>query len=61
VVAVLHGYVEPSRYRLLAYTTPYADFLAERGFLVSHPNYRGHPALRGISARACATLTPWTS
>lgn len=51
VVVVLHGYVEPSRYRLLAYTTPYADFLAERGFLVLHPNYRGHPPSEGLPAR----------
>jgi dipeptidyl aminopeptidase/acylaminoacyl peptidase len=50
VVVVLHGYVEPSRYRLLAYTTPYADFLAERGFLVLHPNYRGHPPSEGAPA-----------
>jgi len=50
VVVVLHGYVEPSRYRLLAYTTPYADFLAERGFLVLHPNYRGHPPSEGSPA-----------
>jgi len=51
VVVVLHGYVEPSRYRLLAYTTPYADFLADRGFLVLHPNYRGHPPSEGSPAR----------
>lgn len=51
VVVVLHGYVEPSRYRLLAYTTPYADFLAERGFLVLHPNYRGHPPSEGLPAQ----------
>jgi dipeptidyl aminopeptidase/acylaminoacyl peptidase len=50
VAVVLHGYVEPSRYRLLAYTTPYADFLAERGFLVLHPNYRGHPPSEGSPA-----------
>lgn len=51
VVGVLHGYVEPSRYRLLAYTAPYADFLAQRGFLVLHPNYRGHPPSQGEPAR----------
>ncbi|ADW21599.1 putative peptidase [Thermus scotoductus SA-01] len=50
VVVVLHGYVEPSRYRLLAYTTPYADFLAEEGYLVLHPNYRGHPPSEGKPA-----------
>ncbi|GGN00506.1 peptidase [Thermus composti] len=51
VVVVLHGYVEPSRYRLLAYTTSYADFLAERGYLVLHPNYRGHPPSEGAPAQ----------
>ena len=44
VVAVLHGYVEPSRYRLLAYTTPYADFLAERGCKL--PPFCYHPYQR---------------
>lgn len=47
VVLVLHGYVEPSRYRLLDYTTWYADALARSGFLVIHPNYRGHGASGG--------------
>ncbi|APD08417.1 MULTISPECIES: alpha/beta hydrolase family protein [Thermus] len=51
VVVVLHGYVEPSRYRLLAYTARYADWLAGEGFLVLHPNYRGHPPSEGAPAR----------
>ncbi|GAA5336478.1 MULTISPECIES: alpha/beta hydrolase family protein [Thermus] len=51
VVVVLHGYVEPSRYRLLAYTARYADWLAQEGFLVLHPNYRGHPPSEGAPAR----------
>lgn len=51
VVVVLHGYVPPTGYRLLAYTTPYADWLAERGFLALHPNYRGHPPSQGEPAR----------
>jgi dipeptidyl aminopeptidase/acylaminoacyl peptidase len=42
VVLVLHGYVTPSTYRTLAYTTRYADALARAGFLVIHPDYRGH-------------------
>ena len=45
VVVVLHGYVEPSRYRLLAYTTPYADFLAERGY---DPVFGARPLRRVI-------------
>ncbi|PYE53044.1 alpha/beta hydrolase family protein [Deinococcus yavapaiensis] len=47
VVLVLHGYVDPSTYRLLDYTTRYADALARAGFLVIHPNYRGHGASQG--------------
>lgn len=42
VVLVNHGYVEPSVYRTLTYTTRYADALARAGFLVIHPNYRGY-------------------
>ena len=43
VVMVLHGYVNPADYELLAYTTRYADQLAEAGYMVFHPNYRHHP------------------
>ncbi len=43
-VVVAHGYVYPRNYPVLAYTTPYADALARAGFLVVHPNYRGHGA-----------------
>lgn len=43
VVIVLHGYVDPARYQILAYTTRYADAFARAGFLVLHPNYRNHP------------------
>ncbi len=43
VVIVLHGYVEPSRYRTLTYTTFYADALARAGYLVIHPNLRNFP------------------
>ncbi len=43
VVLVLHGYVNPSEYDLLAYTATYADALARAGFMVFHPNYRHHP------------------
>lgn len=42
VVVVLHGYVNPARYRTLTYTTRYADALARAGFVVLHPDYRGH-------------------
>lgn len=43
VVIVLHGYVDPSVYRMQPYTTRYADGLAEAGYFVLHPNYRSYP------------------
>ena len=43
VVIVLHGYINPADYELLDYTTRYADDLAEAGYMVFHPSYRGHP------------------
>ena len=43
VVILLHGYVNPADYELLAYTTRYADELAEAGYMVFHPSYRHHP------------------
>jgi dipeptidyl aminopeptidase/acylaminoacyl peptidase len=43
VVLVLHGYVNPRAYRTpYTYTQRYADALARAGFLVIHPDYRGH-------------------
>jgi dipeptidyl aminopeptidase/acylaminoacyl peptidase len=48
VVLVLHGYVNPRTYRTpFAYTQRYADALAEAGFLVIHPDYRGHGRSEG--------------
>lgn len=43
VVIVTHGYVEPSIYSTLTYTTRYADALARAGYLTIHPNLRGYP------------------
>lgn len=43
VVLVLHGYVDPSGYNTLTYTTRYADALARAGYLVIHPNFRNWP------------------
>jgi dipeptidyl aminopeptidase/acylaminoacyl peptidase len=43
VVLVLHGYINPARYRLLPYTTRYADALARAGYLTIHPNFRNYP------------------
>lgn len=43
VIVVDHGYVTPQRYQTVAYTTRYADALAQAGYLVFHPNYRNHP------------------
>lgn len=43
VALVLHGYVDPDDYEVEAYTTRYADKLAEVGYFVIHPNYRNYP------------------
>lgn len=43
VVLVLHGYINPAEYTMQAYTTRYADALAQAGYFVLHPNYRGYP------------------
>jgi uncharacterized protein len=43
VAIVLHGYVDPDAYETLAYTSRYADVLAEAGYFVIHPNLRGFP------------------
>jgi dipeptidyl aminopeptidase/acylaminoacyl peptidase len=43
VVIAVHGYIDPSIYATLDYTTRYADALARAGFLVLHPNLRGYP------------------
>ncbi len=47
VVIVIHGHVNPSTYRTLPYTTRYADALARAGFVVLHPNLRGHGLSQG--------------
>jgi dipeptidyl aminopeptidase/acylaminoacyl peptidase len=43
VVIAVHGYIEPSIYQTLDYTTGYADALARANYLVIHPNLRGYP------------------
>jgi dipeptidyl aminopeptidase/acylaminoacyl peptidase len=43
VALVMHGYIPPENYNTLAYTTRYADALAQAGYLVIHPNYRNYP------------------
>jgi dipeptidyl aminopeptidase/acylaminoacyl peptidase len=43
VIIALHGYIEPSIYQTLDYTTHYADAFASGGYLVLHPNLRGYP------------------
>jgi dipeptidyl aminopeptidase/acylaminoacyl peptidase len=43
VIVAIHGYIDPSIYETLDYTTRYADALARSGFLVLHPNLRGYP------------------
>jgi len=47
VAIVLHGYIDPAVYDTLAYTTRYADALAQAGYVVLHPNLRGYPPSDG--------------
>jgi dienelactone hydrolase len=42
VIFMFHGYVDPKEYSTLDYSTRYADALAEKGFIVLHPNLRGY-------------------
>ncbi len=42
VIIALHGYIDPTQYNTLDYTTHYADALASAGFIVLHPNLRGY-------------------
>lgn len=42
VVILLHGHVKREGYNTLAYTSRYADALAENGYMVIHPNLRGY-------------------
>ena len=42
VIIALHGYIDPTQYDTLDYTTHYADALASAGYIVLHPNLRGY-------------------
>lgn len=42
VIIALHGYIDPTVYNTLDYTTHYADALAGAGYIVLHPNLRGY-------------------
>lgn len=42
VIIALHGYIDPTIYTTLDYTTHYADALASAGYIVLHPNLRGY-------------------
>ncbi len=43
VVVALHGYIPPSEYETLDYSTRYADSIARQGYIVLHPNLRNFP------------------
>jgi len=43
VVIALHGYIPPSEYQTLDYSTRYADAIAKNGYIVLHPNMRNFP------------------
>ncbi len=47
VVIVIHGYQLPATYKTVAYTSVYADYLANNGYLVLHPDLRGHGTSEG--------------
>ncbi len=47
VAIVLHGFIPIDEYKVQDYTTRYADWLAEEGYMVFHPNYRNHPPSDG--------------
>ena len=42
VIIALHGYIDPSIYYTLDYTTHYADAISSAGYIVLHPNLRGY-------------------
>ena len=42
VIIALHGYIDPTIYYTLDYTTHYADAIASAGYIVLHPNLRGY-------------------
>jgi dipeptidyl aminopeptidase/acylaminoacyl peptidase len=42
VIIALHGYIDPTVYNTIDYTTHYADALASAGYIVLHPNLRGY-------------------
>ncbi|HJQ14844.1 MAG TPA: alpha/beta fold hydrolase [Anaerolineales bacterium] len=42
VVIALHGYIDPTIYFTLDYTTHYADAISSAGYIVLHPNLRGY-------------------
>jgi uncharacterized protein len=43
VIVALHGYIPPSEYETLDYSTRYADAIAQNGYIVLHPNMRNFP------------------
>ena len=47
VIVMVHGYTDAATYRTTTYTTRYADDLARHGFLVLHPDLRGHGRSQG--------------
>ena len=47
VIVMVHGYTSAATYRTTTYTTRYADDLARHGFLVLHPDLRGHGRSQG--------------
>jgi uncharacterized protein len=42
IIIALHGYIDPTIYNTIDYTTHYADAIANAGYIVLHPNLRGY-------------------
>jgi len=42
IIFLLHGYVDPGKYKTLDYSVRYTDALVEAGYITIHPNLRGY-------------------
>lgn len=50
VIVLVHGYVDPAKYKTLDYSVRYADALVEAGYITVHPNLRGYaPSEKGVN------------
>ena len=47
IILFNHGYIPPEQYQTTAYYVDYVDYLAQNGYIVFQPDYRGHGASEG--------------